>query len=97
MGDAHLLELREEFAKQVAAQVALVLTEVEIGAQAAAKAVTAAGAEYQTVVGAALAIGHLAAVLAEGLTALQADIGPNFLGQWLGGHQQALYRQLMVA
>lgn len=92
VGDAYLLELREQLAEQVAAQVALVLTEVEVVAQLAAKAITATGAKHQTVVGAALAVGNLAAVLAEGLATLQADVGPDFLGQRFGGHQQALHR-----
>ncbi|MNP21360.1 hypothetical protein D3C76_1139730 [compost metagenome] len=92
MGDAHILELGEQLAEKVAAQADFGLGEGEVFPQPAAEAVATAGAEHQAVVGGALAIGDLAAVLAEGLTPVQADLLPGRFGQRFGGHQQALHR-----
>ncbi|MNE46823.1 hypothetical protein D3C80_1411860 [compost metagenome] len=96
MGDAYVLQLREQLAEQVAAQLDFVFLEVEVFAQAAAEAVAPAGAEHQAVVGGALAVGDLAAVFAEGLALAQTDLFPSGFRQRLGGHQQALHRQLVL-
>ncbi|MNJ37237.1 hypothetical protein D3C77_320480 [compost metagenome] len=97
MGDGDVLELREQLAEQVAAQFDLAVGEVEVFPQAPGKAVAATGAEHQAIVGAALAIGDLAAVFAEGLAAVQANLLPDLLRQRFGGHNQALYRHLVMA
>ncbi|MNQ81651.1 hypothetical protein D3C85_966820 [compost metagenome] len=96
VGDAHVLELWEQFAEQVATQVDFVVGEVEIFTQATGKAVSTTGTEDQAVVGAALAVGHLATVFAEGLALVQADLRPDVFRQWLGGHDQALHRHLVT-
>jgi hypothetical protein len=51
MGDAHVLELREQLAEQVAAQLDFAAGQVEVVAQLAGELVAAAGAEDQAVVG----------------------------------------------
>jgi hypothetical protein len=71
MGDPHVLELREQLAEQVAAQLDFAVGQVEVVAQLAGKLVAAAGAEHQAVVGRALAVGDLAAAFAEGLARLR--------------------------
>ncbi|MCY1510831.1 hypothetical protein D9M68_452200 [compost metagenome] len=97
VGDAHIAQLREELAQQVAAQVEFVLGEAEVLAQPAAEAVAAPRAEGQAVVGGALCISHLAAALAEGLAVFQADLRPLRVGERFGSDQQALHRQLVLA
>ncbi|MNO83697.1 hypothetical protein D3C76_750180 [compost metagenome] len=89
--------MREQFAEQVAAQLDFAAGEVEVLAQASAESVPPARAKHQAVVSAALAVSHLAAVLAESLATVEADLIPDLFGQRLGGHQQALYRQLITA
>ncbi len=84
-----MLELREQLAEQVAAQFDFVLLEVEVFAQAATEAVTTACAEYQTVVGSALAIGDLAAALAEGLALAPGRSAPRSIPaavRWLSAN-----------
>ncbi|MCY1411280.1 hypothetical protein D9M71_266620 [compost metagenome] len=97
MSDAYLFELREQFAEQVAAQFDFVFVEVEVLAQTPTEAVATASTEDQAVVGGALAIRDLAAAFTEGLALAQANLLPGGLWQRLGGHQQALYWQLVFA
>lgn len=97
MSDAYLFELREQFAEQVAAQFDFVFVEVEVLAQTPTEAIATASTEDQTVVGSALAVGDLAAAFTEGLALAQANLLPGGLWQRLGGHQQALYWQLVFA
>ena len=96
MGDLHVLELREQFAEQIAAQLDFAAGQVEVMAQLAGKLVTAAGAEDQAVVRRALAVSDLAAAFAERLAVAQADLVPGRGGQRLGGDDQALHRQLIT-
>ena len=66
-------------------------------AQFAAKLVTAAGTEDQSIIATALTVRHLAAAFAKGLATLQANLGPGAGRQRRRGQQQALHWQLITA
>ncbi|MNP14983.1 hypothetical protein D3C76_1073220 [compost metagenome] len=92
MGNLHIAKLWEEFAEQILPQLDFAARQVEVMAQLAGKPIAAAGAEDQSVIGRALAIGHLATAFAERLAVTQADLVPGGGRQRFGGHDQALHR-----
>ncbi len=85
VGDLHIFQLREQFAEQIAAQLDFIAGQVEVMAQLAGELIPATGAEDQTIVGTALAVGDLAAEFTEGLAAIEADFVPGRSGQRFRG------------
>ncbi|MNG20103.1 hypothetical protein D3C84_1043280 [compost metagenome] len=77
MGDLHVLQLREQFAEQIAPQLYFVSGQVEVVTQFAGELVPATGAKDQSVVSGALTVGDLATGLAERLAVTQADFVPG--------------------
>lgn len=80
VGQAYLAQHRQQFAKQILVQFPLGLAQLEVSAQATAKAIPSACTEDQAFIPAALAVGDLSAVFAERLTLLQADLGQIMSG-----------------